>query len=134
MKHQDSMFPASGSRRRAARNRSVSFPTPDQIRLSIQQLVADEDVDQAESLAREGLVAYPENEGVLAISGLVAIVRNDWSQAVSLLERLIAIQGERASEFTQMMYQRARNCLADADGNGLQAARQDLAAAPARDL
>jgi len=132
MKHHESKQPASGRSGRRSNSRAVGFPTPDQIRYSIQQLVADEEIDKAETLAFEGLSAYPENEGVLAISGLVAVVRNDWARAVDLLDRLIAIQGPRASDFTRMMYARARNCLAELEGNGLHAGRHDLAAMPAQ--
>jgi hypothetical protein len=60
--------------------RTVGFPTPDQIRASIQQLVADNEIDQAHSLAEEGLSTYPESEGVIAIAALVCIVRQDWSR------------------------------------------------------
>ena len=132
MKQQDSKQSPSGRIGKRSNSRAVGFPTPDQIRFSIQQLVADEEIDKAETLASEGLSAYPENEGVLAISGLVAIVRNDWARAVDLLDRLISIQGPRASDFTRMMYERARNCLAELEGNGLHAGRHDLAALPAQ--
>lgn len=120
---------ASGNTRRVtARSRvsssPVGFPTPDQIRVSIQQLVAENDIERAHQLVGESLDVYPENEGVLAISGLVAVVRNDWARAVELLERLVAIQGERASEFTRMMLERARNCL----GNAVPVERQPIAA------
>lgn len=132
MAHRTSSSSPSKASRRSARSRDVGFPTPDQIRLSIQQLVADQEIAKAESLASEGLSAYPENEGVLAISGLVAIVRNDWARAVGLLDKLIAIQGPRASDFTRMMHERARTCLAAAGGNDLQSERQGLAAQPVR--
>ena len=89
---------------------SVGFPTPDQIRLSIQQLVAEQEVEQAHELAQEGLQTYPENEGVLAIAGLLAMVRNEWDRAVVLLEKLLIVQGDRASDYTRMMYERARTC------------------------
>lgn len=132
MAHRNTGSQQQKTSRRTSRGRNVGFPTPDQIRFSIQQLVAEEDMDKAETLASEGLNAYPENEGVLAISGLVAIVRNDWARAVDLLDRLIAIQGPRASDFTRMMYERARNCLADSQGNTLQPARHDFAATTAQ--
>lgn len=132
MAHRNTGSQQQKTSRRSNRGRNVGFPTPDQIRFSIQQLVADEAMEQAETLAGEGLSAYPENEGVLAISGLVAIVRNDWARAVDLLERLITIQGPRASDFTRMMYERARNCLTELEGKGLQSARHDLAALPAQ--
>jgi hypothetical protein len=113
-----------GSIRFAPAGSAVDFPTPDQIRLSIQQLVADERVDDAAHLADQSLAVYPESEGVLAISGLVAVVRNDWPRAVTLLERLVAIQGERASDFTRMMLERARACM----GKSLPVGGQSLAA------
>jgi hypothetical protein len=115
---------SAGSIRFAAAGTAVGFPTPDQIRLSIQQLVADEQVDAATELADQSLGVYPENEGVLAISGLVAVVRNDWPRAVTLLERLVAIQGDRASDFTRMMLERAQTCM----GKGLPVEGQSLAA------
>lgn len=87
--------------------------TPDQIRLTIQRYVAEEDVDTANSVAEEGLAAFPESEGVLAISSLVACVREDWDRAVDLLTRLIDIQGDRASEFTRNLFERAKNCRGD---------------------
>ncbi len=99
------------------------FPTPDEIRFSIQTLVADDDLDQAADIAEHGLAAYPESEGVLAISSLVAVVRQDWEQAVDLLERLIAIQGDNASEFTRNMYERALTCI----GKSPSPSRPDLA-------
>ena len=90
--------------------RTPGYPSPDQIRMSIQQLVTSDEIDEATQLADEGLEVYPDNEGVLAISGLLAMVRNDWVNAERLLWRLLEVQGDRASEYTQMMYERAKNC------------------------
>ena len=104
---------------------STRLQTPDEVRFSIQSLVADNDLDQANELAQEGLSTFPESEGVLAITGLLAVVRQEWERAVTLLERLIAIQGDRASEFTLTMYERALVC----SGKGLPADRQDAAGA-----
>ena len=105
--------------------RTVGFPTPDQIRASIQQLVTDNEIDQAHMLAEEGLSTYPESEGVIAISALVSIVKHDWSKAVTLLEKLVSIQGNTASEWTRMMLERARKCR----GNTVPDERQMLAVA-----
>ena len=105
--------------------RTVGFPTPDQIRASIQQLVSDNELDQAQQLAEEGLETYPDSEGVLAISALVAIVRQDWLCAVVMLEKLTFIQGDRASDLTRMMLERARKCC----GNAMPTKRQSIAAA-----
>ena len=109
---------------RASGPDAVGFPTPDQIRASIQQLVAVNDLDQAQSLAEEGLSVFPESEGVLAIAGLLAIVRQNWDQAVDLLGRLLELQGERTSEFARMMYERAINC----GGKASVPQRQEIAA------
>ena len=105
--------------------RTVGFPTPDQIRASIQQLVSDNELDQAQQLAEEGLETYPDSEGVLAILALVAIVRQDWLCAVVMLEKLTFIQGDRASDLTRMMLERARKCR----GNAMPTKRQSIAAA-----
>jgi hypothetical protein len=40
----------------------------------------------------------------------LAVVRQEWDKAVMLLERLISLQGDRASEFTMTMYERALVC------------------------
>lgn len=96
---------------------SVGFPTPDQIRMSIQQLVAEQEVEQAHDLAQEGLITYPDNEGVLAIASLLAMVRNEWDRAVVLLEKLLAVQGDRASDYTRMMYERARTCYGQSESD-----------------
>ncbi len=90
--------------------RTPGFPSPDQIRMSIQQLVTSDEIDEAKQLADEGLEVYPDNEGVLAISGLLAMVRNDWVNAEGLLRRLLEVQGDRASDYTRMMYERAQQC------------------------
>ena len=105
--------------------RTVGFPTPDQIRASIQQLVADNEIEQAHSLAEEGLSTYPDSEGVIAIAALVCIVRQDWPLATTLLEKLVSLQGDKASEWTQMMLERARKCR----GNTVPNERQMLAGA-----
>ncbi len=105
--------------------RTVGFPTPDQIRASIQQLVSENELDQAQQLAEEGLETYPDSQGVLAISALVFIVRQDWLCAVVLLEKLVFIQGDRASDLTRMRLERARMWR----GNAMPTQRQPIAAA-----
>ena len=103
--------------------RTVGFPTPDQIRASIQQLVSEHEFAQAQQLAEEGLEVYPDSEGVLAISALVSIVRQDWLCAVVLLEKLLFVQGDRASDLSRMMLERARKCR----GNAVPTKRQSIA-------
>ena len=59
-----------------------------EIRESIQQLVATEQIDLAYALGDAGMSLYPNSEDMLAINGLLAIMRQDWQQAVDLLEEL----------------------------------------------
>jgi hypothetical protein len=103
---------SSVSRRRKLKGKGLGdgFPSPDQIRMSIQSLVASDQIEEAQHLSQQGLKAYPGNEGVLAITSLLAVVREDWDHAVLLLERLIAVQGGAATDFTRDMYQRALRC------------------------
>jgi hypothetical protein len=51
--------------------------TPTEIRESIQTLVATEQTDLANALGDAGLSLYPNSEDMLAINGLLAIMRED---------------------------------------------------------
>lgn len=116
-----------GHRERKSRSQGRihdGFPSPDQIRLSIQTLVADDQIGEAETLSKQGLDAYPDNEGVLAITALLAVVRQDWTRAIGLLERLLELQGDSATDFTRDMYARALQC----GGKDVPETRQTLAA------
>jgi hypothetical protein len=53
----------------------------------------------------------------LAITSLLAVMREDWPQAVDLLQQLLDVQAERATVFTHSMLIRSLRCnldLADA--------------------
>lgn len=80
---------------------------PAEIREAIQGLVANDDVDLACALGDAGLSIYPQSEDILAITGLLAVMRQDWSQAVELLEDLMSIQGANTQPFTYVMLVRA---------------------------
>ncbi|MEN9688849.1 MAG: hypothetical protein RI998_846, partial [Pseudomonadota bacterium] len=57
-----------------------------------------------------GLSLYPDSEDILAITGLLALMRQEWSLAVELIESLRAIQGDSTPPFTYVMLVRALRC------------------------
>ncbi len=91
----------------------------DTLRASIQALVSERRLDHAWTLADQGLERFPDEEGVLAITGLLALVREDWPRAAELLGRLVKSQGERASAYTLAMTVRALRCAGDPAASAL---------------
>ena len=93
----------------------ISFKrfTPTEIRESIQTLVATEQIDLANALGDAGLSLYPQSEDILAITGLLAIMKQDWSMGVELLTELKTLQGENTQPFTYVMLVRALRCNLD---------------------
>jgi len=87
--------------------------TPTEIRESIQTLVATDQTDLAYALGDAGLSLYPNSEDMLAINGLLAIMREDWSMGVELLTELKELQGENTQAFTYLMLVRALRCNLD---------------------
>ena len=93
----------------------ISFKrfTPAEIRESIQTLVASEQIDLANALGDAGLSLYPQSEDILAITGLLAIMKQDWSMGVELLTDLKTLQGQNTQPFTYVMLVRALRCNLD---------------------
>jgi hypothetical protein len=93
----------------------ISFKrfTPSEIRESIQTLVATEQIDLANALGDAGLSLYPQSEDILAITGLLAVMKQDWSMGVELLTELKHLQGENTQPFTFVMLVRALRCNLD---------------------
>jgi hypothetical protein len=87
--------------------------TPTEIRESIQTLVATDQTELANALGDAGLSLYPNSEDMLAINGLLAIMREDWSMGVELLTELKELQGENTQAFTYLMLVRALRCNLD---------------------
>jgi hypothetical protein len=87
--------------------------TPAQIRETIQELVANEQMDLANALGDAGLSLYPHSEDILAIAGLLSIMNQDWQLAVELIDELMEIQGEKTPVFTYVMMVRALRCNCD---------------------
>ena len=75
-------------------DREVSRFQPAEIREAIQALVTEGKDGLAIALGDAGLSLYPESEDILAITGLLALMRQEWALAVELMEQLRAVQGD----------------------------------------
>ena len=91
-------------------DREVSRFKPAEIREAIQTLVTEGKDALAIALGDAGLSLYPDSEDILAITGLLALMRQEWSLAVELIESLRAIQGDKTPPFTYVMLVRALRC------------------------
>ena len=80
--------------------KEVSNYSPQEIREAISGLVAEHKTILAEALVEAGLALYPESEDILAIASLMAMQRQDWTIASSLLRTLIEQQGEKDEHFS----------------------------------
>jgi hypothetical protein len=103
--------------------------SPAEIRETIQSLVATDQLDLANALGDAGMSLHPHSEDILAITSLLAMMNQDWSLAVELIDELVAIQGANAQPFTYVMLVRALRCNLD-PVRALEVARQGLAAYP----
>ena len=101
--------------------------TPKDIREAIQQLVATEQLELAYALGDAGISLYPGTEDMLAINGLLSIIRQEWAQAVELLTELTQVQGEQTQPFTYVMLVRALRCNLD-PARALEVVRKGLKA------
>ena len=93
--------------------KEVSRCTPVDFRLGIQYLVAQDKPDLAQALAEAGLALFPMSEDILAISGLLAMTREDWPLAIELLQDLFSLQKDRVQPMTCQMLARALACNLD---------------------
>ena len=103
--------------------------SPAEIRETIQSLVATEQLELANALGDAGMSLYPNSEDMLAINGLLAIMRQEWQQAVDLLEELTQLQGEQTQPFTYVMLVRALRCNLE-PARALETVRKGLKAFP----
>jgi hypothetical protein len=87
--------------------------SPSEIREAIQSLVATEQIELANALGDAGMSLYPHSEDILAITGLLALMNQDWPLAVELLGELMEIQGSNTPPFTYVMMVRALRCNLD---------------------
>ena len=91
----------------------ISRFTPADFRVGIQWLVSEEQNDMAQALAEAGLALFPLSEDILAISGLLAITRQDWPLAIELLQDLVTLQKDKVQPMTCQMLARALACNLD---------------------
>jgi hypothetical protein len=62
--------------------KEISQFSPEDFRHGVQWLVAESHHDLAQALAEAGLSLYPASEDILAISGLLAMTREDWALSI----------------------------------------------------
>lgn len=89
---------------------SVSRFTPADIRLAIQTLMGEDQIGLAYALGDAGLALYPDSEDILAVTSLLAVMAQDWPQAIDLLRQLIDMQVGQATVFTHAMLIRSLRC------------------------
>ena len=106
--------------------KDVSRFSPSDIRLGIQWLMAEEQNDLAQALADAGIALYPLSEDILAMGGLLAMTRQDWSLAIELLSDLREVQQDRTQPMTYRMLARALYCNLD-PAEAIQVVEQGLA-------
>lgn len=89
--------------------------TPIEIRLDIQKLLAQDQMDLAQALGDAGLSLHPASEDMVAICALLAMARADWVEAEELLTQLQEIQGTSAPATTWWLLARCQRCMGDLD-------------------
>jgi len=94
-------------------DRDVSRFKPAEIREAIQTLVTEGKDGLAIALGDAGLSLYPDSEDILAITGLLALMRQEWSLAVELMDQLRDVQNDKTPPFTYVMLVRALRCNLD---------------------
>jgi uncharacterized protein HemY len=87
--------------------------SPADIRIGIQHLLSTQEMALAQALADAGLALHPDSEDLLAMAGLMALTQQNWTEAVQLLEQLLAVQGSAAPAMTYKMLVRALRCNLD---------------------
>ncbi len=110
--------------------REVSRFAPEDIRVAISELVAQDRMDLADALLAAGLSLYPNSEDILAIAALLAEVHGDWSSADSLLDKILHLQGDKATAAVWQHKVRVQRCLCDPAG-ALKASQMGLRMHPA---
>ena len=88
--------------------------TPIEIRLDIQKLLAQEQLELAQALGDAGLSLHPDSEDMLGICALLAMSRSDWEEALVLLGQLQKAQGDEAPATTYWLQARCHRCMGDA--------------------
>jgi len=92
-------------------DQDVSKFSPMEIREAIQSLVTEGKDALANALGDAGLSLYPDSEDILAITGLLALMRQDWAYAVDLMGQLHQLLGVKSPAFSYVMLVRALRCI-----------------------
>jgi Tfp pilus assembly protein PilF len=87
--------------------------TPAEIRLDIQKLLQQDQMELAQALGDAGLALHPRSEDMVGICALLAMSRNDWTEALELLTTLQDIQGDLTPATTFWLLARCHRCIGD---------------------
>jgi hypothetical protein len=90
--------------------------TPTEIRLDIQKLLQQEQLELAQALGDAGLSLHPKSEDMLGICALLAMSRGDWQESLELLTELQGVQGDNTPATTYWLMARCLRCMGDDDG------------------
>ncbi len=93
--------------------------TPAEIRLDIQKLLQQDQMELAQALGDAGLSLYPKSEDMLGICALLAMSRSDWEEAIGLLTELQSLQGDHTPATTYWLMARCCRCLGDDEAAAL---------------
>lgn len=92
--------------------------TPAEIRLDIQKLLQQEQLELAQALGDAGLSLHPKSEDMLGMCALLAMSRCDWEEAHELLIELQDVQGEQTPSTTYWLMARCLRCMGDHEAAG----------------
>jgi len=109
--------------------REVSKFTAAEIRQTMADLVSTNHIELADALSAAGLSLYPDSEDILAISALLAEIKQDWTTAEQLLTQLLNQQGPHTTPFTWRHMIRVLRCQCE-PGKALLVAKQAMVAYP----
>jgi hypothetical protein len=90
--------------------------TPSEIRMDIQKLLQQDQLELAQALGDAGLTLHPKSEDMLGICALLAMSRSDWQESLELLGELQAVQGDNTPATTFWLMARSLRCMGDDDG------------------
>ena len=88
----------------------ISRFTPEDFRLAITDQIRNDNMPMAEALGEAGLSLFPNSQDVLAIVALLSEIKQDWTGAEQLLEKLIKMQNELSPPATWQHWIRVLRC------------------------
>lgn len=104
--------------------------TPAEIRMDIQKLMQQEQMELAQALGDAGLTLHPNSEEMAGICALLAMSRSDWEEALDLLQQLQKIQGDNSPATTFWLIGRCHRCMGN-DAAAIDALEAGLRVYPA---